>query len=82
MSNAPHVVESTDSFDPEALFIQGRDQLLVAVRITPVFGQLDLSLAAAVIDEANARGLTLVRETTFREEYLLLVLEAFDEDEH
>lgn len=80
MTSSAFVIESLDGFDPENLFIQGRDQLLVAVKVTPVFGQLEMSLVAAVVDEANARGLSLAREVPFREEYLLLAFEAFDDD--
>jgi hypothetical protein len=74
------VIETKDGFAPDEIFLEGRDQIVLAVRITPVFGQADLTLVAMVIDEANARGMSLVREQTMRDEYLLLVLEAYDED--
>jgi hypothetical protein len=81
VSESPFVIETLDGFDPDSVFVRGRDQLLLAVRIAPVYGQLELSLVAAVVDEANARGLSLARETPYREEYLLLRLEAFDDDD-
>ncbi len=81
MTDSPFVVETLDGFAPDSVFVRGRDQLLLAVRIAPVYGQLELSLVAAVVDEANARGMTLAREVPFREEYLLLVFDAFDEDD-
>jgi hypothetical protein len=79
VSDSPYVIESLDAFMPDALFLEGRDQVLVAARVTPVYGRLDLSVVGAVVEEANARGLMLVRETPFRDEYLLLVFEAYDE---
>lgn len=81
MTETPFVVDNTDTFQPDSVFVRGRDQLVLAVRIAPVYGQLELSLVAAVVDEANARGMSLVRETPFREEYLLLVFDAFDEED-
>jgi hypothetical protein len=44
-----------------------------------VFAQLDLSLLAAVVEEANLRGLSLVRESPLRDEHLLCVFEAYDD---
>ncbi|MHB8341095.1 MAG: hypothetical protein ACYDB7_07960 [Mycobacteriales bacterium] len=81
MTDSPFVIDSLDGFVPDTVFVQGRDQLVLAVRITPTYGQLELSLVAAIVDEANARGMTLLRESLFREEYLLMVFEAYDEDE-
>jgi hypothetical protein len=81
VTDSPFVVENLDGFTPDNVFVRGRDQLLLAVRIAPVYGQLELGLVASVVDEANARGMTLAREVPFREEYLLLVFEAFDEDD-
>jgi hypothetical protein len=77
---APYVVEVADSFLPEAIFLDGRDQAIVAVRITPVYGQLDLGLLARVTDAANERGFALSRETLFRDEWLICVFDTFDED--
>jgi hypothetical protein len=77
---APYVVESAEAFSPEAIFLNGRDQLVLAVRITPVYGQIDLTLLAQVIDAANERGFSLSREAPFRDEWLICVFDAFDED--
>jgi hypothetical protein len=77
---APYVVESAEGFLPEALFLDGREQVVVAVRITPVYGQIDLGLLAQVTDAANERGFALSRETPFRDEWLICVFEAFDDD--
>jgi hypothetical protein len=76
----PFVIETKETFAPDEIFLQGRDQVVLAVRTAPVFGQVDLGLVAAVLDEANARGMSLVREQVMRDEYLLLVLEAYDEE--
>lgn len=77
---APYVIESAEAFSPEAIFLAGRDQLVVAVRITPVYGQIDLTLMAQVVDSANERGFSLSREAPFRDEWLICVFDAFDED--
>ena len=76
----PFVIENLDAFDPDAVFLDGRDQVVVAVRITPVFGQIDLDLLSAVIDTANEREFALAREAPFRDEWMLCVFEAFEED--
>lgn len=76
----PHVVESIDGFTADTVFNEGHDQVVLGVRITPVFGQLDLGLLAKVVDEANTRGFNLAREQAFRDEWLLCVFEAYDED--
>lgn len=81
MADSVFVVETPDGFDADAVFVEGRDQVVIAIRITPVFGQLELGLVATVVDEANARGMALLRETPFREEYLLCVFEAFGDSE-
>jgi hypothetical protein len=75
---APYVIETAEDFAPDTLFLDGRDQLAVAVRITPVYGQIDLGLLAAVIDAANERGFALARELPFRDEWLICVFDAFD----
>jgi hypothetical protein len=80
-AHPPFVIETAGDLTPEALFDTGRDQVVVAVRITPIFGQLDLSVVARVIEEANLRGFTLVREQAFRDEWLICVFDAFDEEE-
>lgn len=77
---APYVVETADAFSPDAIFLSGRDQLVIAVRITPVYGQIDLTLLAQVVDAANERGFGLARELPFRDEWLICVFDAFDED--
>ncbi|MGZ6839461.1 MAG: hypothetical protein ACXVHC_03230 [Frankiaceae bacterium] len=76
----PFVIENLDTFDPDVVFLDGRDQVVVAVRITPVFGQIDLDLLCAVIDIANEREFALARESPFRDEWMLCVFEAFEED--
>lgn len=78
---ASGVVESLEDLDPRAVFAAHRDQVILAVRITPVFNTLDLSLVTAVVDAANQAGFTLVRERSFRDEWLLCVFDAYD-DEH
>jgi hypothetical protein len=77
--SAPYVIEDRDDLPAEKLFFDGREQVVVAVRITPVYGQVDLGLLAEVVDEANGRGFTLVREQLFRDEWLLCVFEAYEE---
>jgi hypothetical protein len=74
-----YTVDSLDGFDARAVFSEGKDQVVVAVRITPVFSQVDLSLLSAVLDVANERGFALVREQPFRDEWLLCVFEAYDD---
>ncbi len=77
---APYVVETAQDFAPDTLFVAGREQVVVAVRITPVYGQVDLTLVARVVDGANELGFALARELPFRDEWLICVFEAFDED--
>ncbi|HVV30200.1 MAG TPA: hypothetical protein VHC41_04915 [Mycobacteriales bacterium] len=79
MPSGPYVIDAVDEFNPDDLFLEGRDQLVLAIRISAVFGQFDLALLAAVLEEANARGLSLAREQPLRDEYLLIVLEAYDD---
>ena len=76
---APYVVETAEGFAPDAVFLDGREQVVLAVRITPVYGQVDLTLLAKVVDSGNERGFGLSREQLFRDEWLLCVFEAFDE---
>jgi hypothetical protein len=75
----PYVIDTADNLSPE-LFAPERDQVVVAVRITPVYGQVDLGLLAQVVEQANANDFALAREQLFRDEWLLCVFEAFDED--
>ncbi|WP_131767826.1 hypothetical protein [Candidatus Protofrankia californiensis] len=79
--HAPLVVETLDDLNPTAVFNAERDQVVVAVRITPVFGTLDLDLVAAVVDEANRAGFALVREQPFRDEWLLCVFDAYEDND-
>jgi hypothetical protein len=74
---APYVVESADAFSPDALFRKDREQVVVAVRITPVYGQLDLTLLGEVIDAASSRGFALAREYPFRDEWLICIFDAY-----
>lgn len=74
------MVEELDAFDPEALFADGRDQIVVGVKVTPVYGQLSLDLVAQVVDEANERGYNLARYEPFRDDYLLCLFEQYDPD--
>jgi hypothetical protein len=75
----PFVIDTADNLN-EDLFVPERDQVVVAVRITPVYGQVDLGLLAKVVELANASDFALAREQLFRDEWLLCVFEAFDED--
>ncbi len=77
---APYVIETPDDFAPEAIFLEEREQVVIAVRITPVYGQIDLTLLAKVVDTANDRAFMLARETPFRDEWMICVFEAFDEE--
>jgi hypothetical protein len=79
---APLVIETVDDLDPAAIFHPRRDQVVVAVRITPVFGTLDLGIVAEVVDEANRAGFALVRERPFRDEWLLCVFDAYEDEDH
>ncbi len=73
------VVETFADLDAETIFAPHRDQVILAVRITPVFNTLDLGLVAAVVDAANQAGFALVREQSFRDEWLLCVFDAYDD---
>jgi hypothetical protein len=75
----PYVVDSRDNLTP-GLFPPESDQVVVAVRITPVYGQVDLGLLNDVVQQANASDFALAREQLFRDEWLLCVFEAFEED--
>ena len=77
---APYVVESAEGFSPDTIFLDGREQVVVAVRITPVYGQIDLELMARVVDAGNERGFALARERPFRDEWLICVFDTFDEE--
>ena len=70
---APYVVETAETFIPDAVFLQAREQVVLAVRITPVYGQVDLTLLAGVVDAGHARGFTLTRERLFRDEWMICV---------
>lgn len=77
---SPYVVDDIDAFDPDVLFLDGRDQIVVGVKVTPVYGQLSLDLVSHVVDEANARGFNLARYEPFRDDYLLCLFEQYDPD--
>ena len=76
----PYVIDSADNVPIEAIFRQDREQVVLAVRITPVYGQVDLGLLMRVVDEANKHDFALAREQLFRDEWLLCVFEAYEED--
>ena len=75
------VVDSLDDLDPAEFFSTRRDQVVLAVKITPVFGVLDLGLVMAVVDAANDAGFALVREQALRDEFLLLVFDAYEDQD-
>jgi hypothetical protein len=75
------VVESLDAVDLDEYFTTSRDQVMLAVKIVPVFGQLDLSLVTAVVDAANEAGFALVREQPIHDEYLLCVFDAYEDQD-
>jgi hypothetical protein len=75
------VVETLDDLDPAEFFSANRDQVVLAVRITPIFGTLDVGIVMAVVDAANQAGFALVREQTFRDEWLLCVFDAYEDQE-
>lgn len=75
----PYIVDDLATFDPESLFTEGRDQVVVGIKCTPTYGQLELGLLATVVDEANSRSFSLARHESFRDEYLLCLFEAYDE---
>jgi hypothetical protein len=75
----PYVIDTPENIAGAELFAPERDQVVVAIRITPVYGKVDLGLLMQVVDEANRRDFLLAREQLFRDEWLLCVFEAFDE---
>jgi hypothetical protein len=77
---APYVIDTAEAFTPDTIFLEGRDQLVIAVRITPVYGQIDLTLVAQVVDAGNERGFALTREQPFRDEWLICVFDTFEDD--
>lgn len=80
VTTSEYVVEAASDYDPDLVFPAGRDQALVAVRVRADGARLDLTLAATVVDDANARGFGLVREHPWPPDYLLLTFEVYDED--
>jgi hypothetical protein len=76
----PYVVDTADNLPSADIFTVERDQVVLAVRITPVYGQVDLGLLMKVVDVANANDFGLVREQLFRDEWLLCVFEAYEDD--
>ena len=75
------VIESIEDLDPDDVFSSRRDQVILAVKITPVFNTLDLGLVTAVVDAANHAGFALVREQSFRDEWLLCVFDAYEDQD-
>ena len=76
----PYVIDNVDNLPTAAIFSPGREQVVLAVRITPVYGQVDLGLLMRVVDVANKNDFALVREQLFRDEWLLCVFEAYEQD--
>jgi hypothetical protein len=76
----PFVIDTVENLAASELFAPHRDQVVVAVRITPVYGQVNLGLLMNVIDEGNRHDFALAREQPFRDEWLLCVFEAYDEE--
>lgn len=76
----PYVIDSADDVPVEAIFRADREQVVLAIRITPVYGQVNLGLLMRLVDEANKRDFALAREQLFRDEWLLCVFEAYEED--
>ena len=75
------VIESIEDLNPDEVFSSRRDQVILAVKIAPVFNTLDLGLVTAVVDAANQAGFALVREQTFRDEWLLCVFDAYEDQD-
>ena len=80
MGRPPFVVTDLDSFEPDALFIDGRDQVILGVQISDN-GIADLALLQIVTDEANARGFSMARFEPYGLEMLLCLFEEYDEPE-
>ncbi|HSP39764.1 MAG TPA: hypothetical protein VLR26_18645 [Frankiaceae bacterium] len=76
--SVPFVIDTADNLPAAEIFRADRDQVVVAVRITPVYGQVDLGLLATVVDAANDHDFSLAREQLFRDEWLLCVFEAYE----
>lgn len=76
----PFVIDTADNLAFEKMFTPDREQVVVAVRITPVYGQVDLGLLMRVVDEANSNDFALAREQLFRDEWLLCVFEAYEDE--
>jgi hypothetical protein len=76
----PYVIDNADHLPSAEVFTSDRDQVVLAVRITPVYGQVDLALLMQVVDVANRNDFGLVREQLFRDEWMLCVFEAYEDD--
>jgi hypothetical protein len=76
----PFVVDTADNLPFDVMFSDEREQVVIAVRITPVYGQVDLGLLMRVVDAANEHDFALSREQLFRDEWLLCVFDAYEED--
>ena len=76
----PYVIDTADNVPIEAIFRADREQVVLAIRITPVYGQVNLGLLMRLVDEANKHDFALAREQLFRDEWLLCVFEAYEDD--
>lgn len=76
----PFVVDTPDNLRFDEMFAEDREQVVIAVRITPVYGKVDLGLLMRVVDAANEHDFALSREQLFRDEWLLCVFDAYEED--
>jgi hypothetical protein len=74
------VIDDLDDFVPGSIFVEGRDQVVIGIKVTPVYGQLELSLLASVVDSANEHGFSLARYEAFRDDYLLCLFETYDDE--
>lgn len=79
-ATVPYVIDTSANLPTAEIFTAERDQVVLAVRITPVYGQVDLGLLMEVVDVANHNDFGLVRERLFRDEWLLCVFEAYEGD--
>ena len=77
----PFVIDTADDLPFEKIFSSDREQVVLAVRITPVYGQVNLGLLMHVVDEANRNEFALAREQLFRDEWLLCVFEAYEDED-
>ena len=76
----PYVIDSADDVPVEAIFRADREQVVLAIRITPVYGQVNLGLLMRLVDEANKRDFALAREQLCPRRVAALRFEAYEED--